>query len=130
MRTGLRFWHHSPPLGFEHDASAFTATVQFVENNLARLVFLAVGSPRQELLAQALVARGIATGTGLCIGASLDFLAGGEWRAPVLVQRAGLEWAWRLVQNPRRLWRRYLVDDLAIFGLLWREARGRPRAGR
>ena len=67
---------------------------------------------------------------GLCVGASLDFLAGAERWAPVLVQWAGLEWAWRLAQNPRRLWRRYLVDDLAIIGLLWREAQGRPRPGR
>jgi Glycosyl transferase WecG/TagA/CpsF family len=45
-------------------------------------------------------------------------LAGVERRAPVLVQQASLEWAWRLAQNPRRLWRRYLVDDPAILWLL------------
>src|SRR4051794_30933511 len=73
-RTRLRFWHHCPPVGFEHDPGAFAAAVQFVENHPARLVFLAVGSPRQEMLAQALARRGIATGTGLCIGASLDYL--------------------------------------------------------
>jgi exopolysaccharide biosynthesis WecB/TagA/CpsF family protein len=124
IRTGLRFRHHCPALGVEHDAGAFAATVQFVEDNPARLVFLAVGSPWQEMLAQALVARGTATGTGLCIGASLRFLAGAERRAPVLVQWAGLEWAWRLAQDPRRLWRRYLVDDLVVLQLLRREARG------
>jgi N-acetylglucosaminyldiphosphoundecaprenol N-acetyl-beta-D-mannosaminyltransferase len=124
IRTGLRFHHHCPPLGFEHDPGAFAATVQFVEDNPARLVFLAVRTPRQEMLAQALAARGIATGTGLCVGVSLAFLAGTERRAPVLVQWAGLEWAWRLALNPRRLWRRYLVDDLAVLQLLWREARG------
>jgi hypothetical protein len=48
-----------------------------------------------------------------------------ERRAPVLVQKAGMEWAWRLAQNPKRLWRRYLVDDPAILRLLWREARSR-----
>jgi len=69
-----------------------------------------------------LAARGIAVGTGLCVGASLQFLLGTERRAPILLQRAGLEWAWRLAQNPRRLWRRYLVDNPAILGLLWREA--------
>jgi hypothetical protein len=55
----------------------------------------------------------------------LHYLAGLERRAPVLVQKAGMEWAWRLAQNPKRLWRRYLVDDPAILRLLWREARGR-----
>jgi N-acetylglucosaminyldiphosphoundecaprenol N-acetyl-beta-D-mannosaminyltransferase len=42
-----------------------------------------------------------------------------------MLQRAGLEWAWRLAQNPRRLWRRYLLDNPAILRLLWREARAR-----
>jgi exopolysaccharide biosynthesis WecB/TagA/CpsF family protein len=77
------------------------------------------------MVARALADRGIATGTGFCVGASLNFLAGVERRAPALVQRAGMEWAWRLAQNPKRLWRRYLVDDPAILRLLWREARSR-----
>ena len=124
-RTGLRFRHHNPPLGFEYDPVAFMEAVRFVEDNPARLIFLAVGAPRQEMVAQALAARRTAIGTGFCVGASLDFLAGVERRAPALVQRAGMEWAWRLAQNPKRLWRRYLVDDPAILRLLWREARSR-----
>jgi N-acetylglucosaminyldiphosphoundecaprenol N-acetyl-beta-D-mannosaminyltransferase len=125
VRTRLRFVHHDPRIGFENYPDSFEEALRFIENNPARLVFLAVGSPRQEIVARALAARGIAVGTGLCVGASLEFLAGTERRAPVLVQKAGLEWAWRLAQNPRRLWRRYLVDDPAILRLLWREARGR-----
>jgi N-acetylglucosaminyldiphosphoundecaprenol N-acetyl-beta-D-mannosaminyltransferase len=125
VRTRLRFVHHDPRIGFENYPDSFEEALRFIEDNPARLVFLAVGSPRQEIVAQALAARGIATGTGLCVGASLEFLAGTERRAPVLVQKAGLEWAWRLAQNPQRLWRRYLVDDPAILRLLWREARGR-----
>jgi hypothetical protein len=83
----------------------------------------AVGSPRQEIVAEALVRRGKATGVGLCIGASLLFLTGAERRAPGVVQGAGLEWAWRLAQDPRRLARRYLVDSPQIVRLLWSEAR-------
>ncbi len=122
VRTRLRFVHHDPRIGFENYPDSFEEALRFIEDNPARLVFLAVGSPRQEIVAQALAARGIAVGTGLCVGASLEFLAGAERRAPLLVQKAGLEWAWRLAQNPRRLWRRYLVDDPAILRLLWREA--------
>jgi N-acetylglucosaminyldiphosphoundecaprenol N-acetyl-beta-D-mannosaminyltransferase len=125
VRTRLRFVHHDPRIGFENYLASFEQALRFIEDNPARLVFLAVGSPRQEIVARALAARGVAVGTGLCIGASLEFLAGAEQRAPLLVQKAGLEWAWRLSQNPKRLWRRYLVDDLAILWLLWREARGR-----
>src|SRR6478735_1083410 len=124
-RTGLRFRHYCPPMGFENDPVSLTQAVRFIEGNPSRLIFLAVGAPRQEMVARALADRGIATGTGFCVGASLDFLAGVERRAPALVQRAGMEWAWRLAQNPQRLWRRYLVDDPAILRLLWREARSR-----
>jgi exopolysaccharide biosynthesis WecB/TagA/CpsF family protein len=63
------------------------------------------------------------------VGASLRFLSGEERRAPRLVQRAGLEWAWRLAQDPRRLARRYLRDDPAILALLWRERSALRRAG-
>jgi N-acetylglucosaminyldiphosphoundecaprenol N-acetyl-beta-D-mannosaminyltransferase len=126
-RTKLRFAHYDPQVGFEAHPDSLEQALRFIEDNPARLVFLAVGSPRQEIVANAVAARGIAVGTGVGVGASLEFLAGAERRAPVVVQRAGLEWAWRLAQNPRRLWRRYLVDDLAIVRLLWCEVRDRRR---
>jgi exopolysaccharide biosynthesis WecB/TagA/CpsF family protein len=123
-RTGLRrIAHHNPPMGFEHDPAAFEAAVRFIEENPARYSFLAVGSPRQERVAQAVAARGTGRGVGLCIGASLLFLTGEERRAPLAVQRAGMEWAWRLMQDPKRLARRYLVDSPAIIALLRREAK-------
>ena len=128
-RFGLtRLAHHDPPMGFDRDPAALEAALSFLEANPARFILLAVGSPRQEVVAEALVRRGQARGTGLCIGASLLFLTGAERRAPKLLQQAGLEWAWRLAQDPRRLARRYLVDDPAILRLLWQEARQR-RAG-
>ncbi len=92
--------------------------VRFVIDNPARFVFLAVGSPRQEMLAAAIKATGAARGTGLCIGASLEFLAGAIPRAPGFMQRAGNEWLHRLLVDPRRLGRRYLLDNPVIFRLL------------
>lgn len=127
-RYGLtRLAHHNPPMGFDRDPAALEAAIRFVENHPARFAFLAVGSPRQEIVAEALVRRGKATGIGLCIGSSLLFLTGAERRAPRRVQDAGLEWAWRLAGNPRRLARRYLVDSPRVIGLLRREARGLRR---
>ena len=123
-RYGLkRLAHHNPPMGFDRDRAALDAAIRFLEDSPARFSFLAVGSPRQEIVAEALVRRGKATGVGLCIGASLLFLTGAERRAPRAVQGLGLEWAWRLAQDPRRLARRYLVDSPQIVRLLWREAR-------
>src|SRR3712207_494165 len=78
MRTRLRFVHHDPRIGFETHPDSFEQALRFIEDNPARLAFLAIGSPRQEIVARALAARGIAVGTGLCVGASLQFLAGTE----------------------------------------------------
>ncbi|MGG5822262.1 WecB/TagA/CpsF family glycosyltransferase [Falsiroseomonas sp. HW251] len=121
--------HHAPPMGFDSAPAAFETALRFVEDAPARFVFLGVGSPRQEIVARALAARGKARGTALCVGASLLFLSGEERRAPRAVQAIGLEWAWRLAQDPRRLARRYLIEDPAILALLLRERSARP-AGR
>jgi exopolysaccharide biosynthesis WecB/TagA/CpsF family protein len=121
-RHGLRrVAHHNPPMGFDRDPAQVAACVAFMRAHPARFVFLAVGSPRQEFLAHALAAGGGATGTGLCIGASIDFLTGQQARAPGWMQRAGLEWAHRLASDPARLARRYLIDNPPILRLLVRE---------
>lgn len=120
--------HYDPPTGFENLPETFQAVVAFVLAHPARFTFLAVGSPRQEMLAAAIAATGQARGVGLCVGASLDFLSGAMPRAPVWMQRAGLEWLHRLASDPRRLARRYLVEDPEVFALLLRECR-RFRAG-
>ncbi len=114
-------FHYNPPMGFEHDAAALGAAVAFVLDHPARFVFLAVGSPRQEMLAAAIAATGQATGTGLCIGASLEFLAGSCRRAPGWMRAAGLEWLHRLAGDPRRLARRYLLDSPVVLPMLLRE---------
>jgi N-acetylglucosaminyldiphosphoundecaprenol N-acetyl-beta-D-mannosaminyltransferase len=120
--------HNDPPIGFENDRTAFQAAISFVLAHPARFTFLAVGSPRQEMLAAAIAATGQARGIGLCVGASLDFLSGAVPRAPAWMCGAGLEWLYRLASDPRRLAWRYLVQDPAVFALLFREWR-RLRAG-
>jgi N-acetylglucosaminyldiphosphoundecaprenol N-acetyl-beta-D-mannosaminyltransferase len=113
--------HYNPPMGFDRDPVAFAKAIAFVRANSARLVFLAVGSPRQEYLAAALARSGDVTGTGLCIGASLEFVAGASRRAPLVLQRLGLEWLFRFAGNPRRLFRRYVIDSPAVIALLARQ---------
>jgi exopolysaccharide biosynthesis WecB/TagA/CpsF family protein len=113
--------HYDPPMGFEYDPATFAAAAAFVRDNPARLIFLAVGSPRQERLAATIAAAGDATGTGLCIGASLEFLAGRRRRAPRLLSRMGLEWLYRLAAEPRRLARRYLIESPRVITLLLRQ---------
>ncbi len=113
--------HYDPPMGFDRDPIEMQRAVRFVLDHPARLIFLAVGSPRQERLAAAIAATGEAHGTGLCIGASLEFLAGVMPRAPRLMQQFGIEWLHRMLSDPRRLVRRYMLDNPPIFWLLLRE---------
>ena len=124
-RLGLtRVAHHNPPAGFAKDPAAFARAVRFAVDHPARFTLLAVGSPRQERLAAAIAAGGGARGIGLCVGASLAFLAGAQRRAPVWMRHAGLEWLHRLAGDPIRLGRRYLLDSPAIIPLLARERFG------
>ena len=109
--------HHNPPMGFIHDREALLEAAAFVERFPARFLFLAVGSPQQELLAHFIKSRGSATGTALCVGASLLFLTGDLRRAPVWMQRARIEWMHRLASEPMRLWRRYLIEGPRLFSL-------------
>lgn len=106
--------HHNPKMGFIHDADAIESCCKFVAEHPSDFVMLAVGSPQQEILAHHLQASPETRGIGLCIGASLLFLAGKETRAPRIFATLGLEWLFRLLQNPKRLWRRYF-HDLKIF---------------
>ncbi len=76
-----------------------------------RIVLVAFGSPKQERVIAALKAE-LPDAWWIGVGISLSFLAGHVQRAPVLVQQLGLEWVHRLVQEPRRLFRRYVVEDL------------------
>ena len=122
-------WHHDPPMGFENDPVAFAAAIDFVRTHPARFIFLAVGSPRQERLAAALAAAGDITGTGLCIGASLEFLAGARRRAPWFMRQAGLEWLFRLAANPRRLFWRYVIESPRVIALLLRQRFAAGRSG-
>ena len=92
--------------------------------NAARpdILFVGMGSPRQEIWLQRNFGR-LACRLALPIGGSFEVIAGRRKRAPRLLQRSGLEWAWRLLQEPGRLGRRYLLDDMKFLLLFWAELR-------
>jgi N-acetylglucosaminyldiphosphoundecaprenol N-acetyl-beta-D-mannosaminyltransferase len=121
QRYGLRqLRHYNPPMGFIRDPEAVERTLNFVEaHSPFRYCLLAVGCPQQEMLAYQLKQRSRARGLACCIGASINFLTGVESRAPRWMQKLSLEWLFRLVQDPRRLARRYLIRGPRIFGLLY-----------
>jgi exopolysaccharide biosynthesis WecB/TagA/CpsF family protein len=127
LLTGLRslypqveFVQHSPPMGLRTNAAARRSAAAFIANSGARFSFIAVGSPQQEMIAAEAKSFPDARGTALCVGASLEFVTGKVKRAPRLIQRLSLEWTHRLLSDPRRLWRRYLVEGPRIFLLTYR----------
>ena len=122
----INFVHFSPPMGLRHSAPAREEAAEFIASAKARFTFIAVGSPQQEMIAAAVASRMGATGTALCIGASLKFITGRERRAPDSLQWLHLEWAYRLLANPRRMWRRYLIEGPRIFVMAARYNRKRP----
>ena len=109
--------HYEPPMGLRHKPDEIAACAKFVADNPARYVFICVGSPQQEMVAKACLDRGDCVGFGLCVGASLDFIGGRVARAPKWMQSLRLEWLHRLASEPRRLWKRYLVEGPVIFWL-------------
>lgn len=114
LTPGVKFLQHIPPRGLLGNPDAMDACVQAAAAARADYILLAVGSPQQELIAHRIANRVDATGTALCIGASIDFLTGRTKRAPLWMQRLALEWLHRLLVQPRRMARRYLIDGPRI----------------
>ncbi len=93
-----------------HTSFNFARGLSFIMKNDAQVVFwIGIGSPNQVLLAKRL-REAFPKATIFCVGAALNLLTGVKPMAPKLLQRLGLEWLFRLVVEPRRLWRRYLID--------------------
>jgi N-acetylglucosaminyldiphosphoundecaprenol N-acetyl-beta-D-mannosaminyltransferase len=91
------------------------------------ILFVAMPSPRKEFwLAERMDALAVPFSMG--VGGSFDVYAGAIRRAPVLLQRMGLEWAYRFGQEPRRMWRRYLIGNVAFAFLVFRAWRAERRA--
>ncbi len=112
----------APPIAFEVDVRLRGEALARLSAARPDLVLVALGCPKQELLMQAW-RDDIAPAVAIGVGASLDFVAGTKQRAPRWMSQAGLEWLHRLSQEPGRLWRRYLVRDLAFAGIAWRMLR-------
>lgn len=120
LHPEVEFVQHIPPMGLRTDAAARETAARFIVESGARFTFIAVGSPQQEMIAAQAKSMPGAKGMALCVGASLEFLTGQTKRAPRLVQRLSLEWAHRLLSDPKRLWRRYLVQGPRIFLIAYR----------
>jgi exopolysaccharide biosynthesis WecB/TagA/CpsF family protein len=106
--------HASPSGQFDPNGPEADQAIDDIVASGAGLCFVALGAPKQEIFAARALARGARVGF-VSIGAGLDFLTGQQVRAPMVFRNLGIEWIWRLGQNPRRMFKRYF-DCALVFG--------------
>lgn len=109
----------SPPTQALSDA-VLEETLQDIAHCKPHLVLVSLAAPRQELWASSAYQR-LGHSAWVCTGSAIDIAAGLIPRAPAQLSALGLEWAWRLAREPRRLWRRYLVEDPPFARLILRQ---------
>lgn len=115
---------YSPPIGFEDNPIECAHIVSKINSSTATVLVVGLGAPKQENWIAMYRSRLYNVEVFMALGATIDFEAGNIKRAPRIFQRLSLEWFFRLVTEPRRLWRRYLVDDLPIFKYIFRQKMG------
>lgn len=108
---------YSPPMGFEKSANEIEKAISIVNNCNPDILIIALGAPKQEKFIMHYKDRLNAT-VSLGLGASLDFEAKTVKRAPKWMSDHGLEWFYRFLQEPGRLFKRYFVDDIQIIKLI------------
>jgi N-acetylglucosaminyldiphosphoundecaprenol N-acetyl-beta-D-mannosaminyltransferase len=111
---------YSPPLGFDRDEVENEKILKQIADAQPDVLIVGLGAPKQELWVHRFRDR-LAAKAALCVGATIDFLAGERSRAPLWMQELGLEWVYRVAMEPRRLFKRYAKDAVIFPGLLARE---------
>ncbi len=118
---------YCPPYGFENDNAENQKIVDIIRNSKADILFVGLGSPKQEKWINKHIQE-ICVPVSIGVGVSFEFAAGMVKRAPKWMQNIGLEWLWRLLMEPKRLWKRYLVDDMRFFKIIFRQWRNEKRS--
>ena len=114
---------YSPPFRTPAEED-ITVAAEMINESGADLVWVGLGMPKQELWMHAI--RPLVPGVALLgVGAAFDFIAGTAARAPDWMQSSGLEWLHRLYREPRRMWRRYLVNNPVYLALLAKDIASR-----
>ncbi len=107
---------YSPPFGFENNLEQLRVANERIKKSEADILIVFLGCPKQEKF----IAKNkdvYQIPISFTMGGCVDFIAGGVKRAPMWMQIIGLEWFYRFLQEPKRMFKRYFVDDMRIFGL-------------
>jgi N-acetylglucosaminyldiphosphoundecaprenol N-acetyl-beta-D-mannosaminyltransferase len=108
-----------PPNGFLEDPDECNRVADRIESAKPDLLFVGLGAPKQEYWIERYAHLPAKVMMG--IGGSFEFVAGFRRRAPLVVQKVGFEWLWRLCMEPRRLWKRYLIGNSIFLFLVFRQ---------
>lgn len=110
---------YAPPFGFEKNPKELEKINQMISQSHPDLLIACFGCPKQEKWIYENINKYHAK-VSICAGATVDFLAGNVKRAPKWMSEHGLEWFYRFLQEPKRMFRRYFVDDMKIIKLIWK----------
>ena len=108
---------YSPPYGFENDKDEKKKIIEMINKVHPDILAVGLGAPKQEKFLKRFKNE-LNVPVSLAIGASIDFEAGKVKRCPVWMQKRGLEWFYRLLKEPKRMFKRYLIDDMRIFKIV------------
>lgn len=106
---------HSPSYGFEKNEQECEELVRIVNESGANVLLVGVGAPKQEKWIMKYRDRMSGVDVFMALGATIDFEAGTLKRAPKVWQKCGMEWLYRVIKEPKRLFKRYFVDDMQFF---------------
>lgn len=120
---------YSPPFGFEKDRAEMDKIVTMLRKSNADQLFVGMGSPKQDIFIYENMNK-YQIPVSYSMGAAIDFIGGNVKRAPKWMSDMGLEWFHRMMQNPKRLMKRYLVDDRRIIKYYWEFKRKERIAGK
>lgn len=112
---------YSPSYGFEKNPEECEKILEIITQSGATVVAVGLGAPKQEKWIHKYRKRLPNVKVFLAIGATIDFEAGHRPRSPQWMSDLGVEWAFRLLSEPKRLWKRYLVEDLPFFLLIFKQ---------
>lgn len=115
---------YSPSYGFEKKHGENETIYQMINNSGANVVLVGVGCPKQEKWIDANKGKMPNVNIWMALGATIDFEAGNIRRAPVWMQKIAMEWFYRFLMEPKRMFKRYFVDDLKFFAFLFKQIAG------
>ena len=110
---------YAPPFGFENNPKELDKINNMISEKKPDLLIACFGCPKQEKWIYENYQKYDAK-VSICAGATVDFLAGNVNRAPKWMSEHGLEWFYRFLQEPKRMFKRYFIDDVKILKLIWK----------